>query len=93
MVSGQAVPIPVIEQAFGLFANVTLRKPHIAQLLHDEPNRICAVGEWVLSLDYCKDSPNVWKTVLCTMRNVGKQVPEAGTEISENGFLDRVRNM
>ena len=37
--------------------------------------------QWILSLELYFNSPNIWKTALCTLRNVATQVPEAGTEL------------
>lgn len=83
--------LPIVEQAFGLFSNLTLRKPHIAEHLNKEPNRIVAIGQLILQRHL--HEPNVVKTVLCTLRNVSKAVPDAGTELVESGFFDVVRQI
>ena len=85
--------LAIVEQAFGLFSNLTLRKPAISAALNKEPNRIVAIGQLVLQQPAVKLNPNVTKTVLSTLRNVAKAVPEAAAEMEDGDFFDTVRQI
>jgi hypothetical protein len=79
----------IVEQAFGLFSNLTMRKPAIAQILFDEPCRIMAVAQIILGIH--KDKPQVLKTVLSTLRNIAKQVEDAETNVRDNDIFKLMR--
>ncbi|CAD7931025.1 unnamed protein product [Amoebophrya sp. A25] len=81
----------VVEQAFGLFSNLTLRKPQICATLNADPMRIAAMGLLVLQ-DY-QDNASVVTTVLFTLRNVAKAVPEAAKEMEDSGIFELIRKI
>lgn len=81
----------IVEQGFGLFANLTMRKPHIATKLNGGDFRICAVGQMVLA--HHKANPNVVKSVLQTMRNVATQDEAAATEVKESDLIEEMRQL
>mmetsp|Transcript_3915 Transcript_3915/g.10537 ORF Transcript_3915/g.10537 Transcript_3915/m.10537 type:complete len:507 (-) Transcript_3915:173-1693(-) len=81
----------IVEQGFGLFANLTMRKPHIAAKLNGQEFRIFAVGAMVL--EHHKENPNVVKSVLQTMRNVATQDEAAGIEVRESGLIEEMRQL
>eukprot|EP00397_Hematodinium_sp_SG-2012_P031087 GEMP01032971.1.p1 GENE.GEMP01032971.1~~GEMP01032971.1.p1 ORF type:complete len:462 (+),score=95.76 GEMP01032971.1:48-1433(+) len=81
----------IVEQSFGLFANMTMRKPAIAQTLYEEPNRIVPVAQVIL--DTHQGKPNVIKTVLSTLRNVAKQSEECAQEIRDQEIFNYMRNL
>mmetsp|Transcript_64586 Transcript_64586/g.120244 ORF Transcript_64586/g.120244 Transcript_64586/m.120244 type:complete len:487 (-) Transcript_64586:56-1516(-) len=78
----------VCEQGFGLFANLTMRKPHIATRLNGPEYRIIAVGQMVLG-KYL-ERPGVVRSVVGTIRNVATQDEAAATEVREAGLLDEI---
>lgn len=82
---------PIVEQGFGLFANLTMRKPHIAAKLNGGDFRVFAVGQMVLN--YHKGNPNVVKSVLQTMRNVATQDEGAATEVKESDLIEEMRQI
>mmetsp|Transcript_60804 Transcript_60804/g.156708 ORF Transcript_60804/g.156708 Transcript_60804/m.156708 type:complete len:498 (+) Transcript_60804:74-1567(+) len=79
---------PIVEQGFGLFANLTMRKPHIATRLNGTEFRVFAVGQMVL--EHHKEKPSVVKSVLQTMRNVATQDDAAALEVKESDLLDEM---
>jgi len=81
----------IVEQAFGLFSNLTMRKPEIAQTLYEEPCRIVTISQVIF--DCHKERPNVLRAVIQTLRNVSKQVPEAATDVIEYEIFDIVRKI
>lgn len=82
---------PICEQGFGLFANLTMRKPHIATRLNSPDVRVLAVGQLVLAR--YMEKPNVVRSVLQTVRNVATQDEAAATEVKESGILEEMRQM
>jgi len=86
---GHTINKAIVEQAFGIFSNMTMRKPDIARTLHEY--RIFAVSQVIL--DQHKGNPNVVKTVLSTLRNVATQCPECAQEIQEQGLFDYMRTV
>lgn len=81
--------VPAIcEQGFGLFANLTMRKPHIAARLNGPDFRVFAVGQMLLA-EY-KDNPSVLKSVLQTMRNVATQDEQAALEVKESDLIEEM---
>jgi len=88
----QHVTCPAIcEQGFGLFANVTMRKPHIAARLNGPDIRVLAVGQLVLS--HHRGKPNVVRSVYQTMRNVATQDEAAALEVKESDLLEEMRKL
>jgi|Transcript_46768 hypothetical protein len=81
----------IVEQGFGLFANLTMRKPHIATKLNGGDFRVFAVGQMVLQ--HHKNNPNVIKSVLQTMRNVATQDETAATEVKESDLIEDMRQI
>jgi len=81
----------IVEQSFGLFSNLTMRKPEIAQTLYDEPNRIVTVAQIIL--DVHKGNPSVLRSVIQTLRNVSKQVQDAATDMNEYEIFDLLREL
>jgi len=82
---------PIVEQAFGLFANLTMRKPHIATRLNESEFRVVAVAQLVL-VQY-RNNPNVVKSALQTLRNVAKQDEAAALEIKESDLFTEMRTL
>merc|ERR1712151_1032856 len=82
---------PIVEQAFGLFANLTMRKPHIATRLNAAEFRVVAVGQLVLA--QYRSNPNVVKSVLQTLRNVAKQDDAAALEVKESDLFEEMRKL
>jgi len=86
------VGVPTIcEQGFGLFANLTMRKPHIATLLNGPKYRVVAVGQVVLQRHVAR--PGVVRSVIQTARNVATQDEAAGLEVRESGLLEELRRL
>ncbi|CAD7948229.1 unnamed protein product [Amoebophrya sp. A120] len=81
----------IVEQAFGLFSNLTLRKPQICETLNADPMRIAAMGLLVLA-EY-QNNASVVTTVLFTLRNVAKAVPEAAKEMEDSGLFELIRKI
>lgn len=73
----------ICEQGFGLFANLTMRKPHIATRLNGPDFRVFALGQIVMNKH--AQRPGVIRSVLQTMRNVATQDETAGLEVREGG--------
>lgn len=76
----------ICEQAFGLFANLSMRKPHIATRLNGPDVRVLAVGQRVLEKHPTK--PNVIRTVYQTMRNIAAADQAAEEEVRDWGIFD-----
>eukprot|EP00927_Polykrikos_kofoidii_P070984 TRINITY_DN67335_c0_g1_i1.p1 TRINITY_DN67335_c0_g1~~TRINITY_DN67335_c0_g1_i1.p1 ORF type:complete len:500 (-),score=102.03 TRINITY_DN67335_c0_g1_i1:9-1508(-) len=81
----------ICEQGFGLFANLTMRKPHIAARLNNQDFRVFAVGQLVLERHIAR--PNVARSVLQTLRNVATQDESAGVEARESGLFDNMKDI
>jgi len=82
--------VAIVEQAFGLFSNIVLRKLHIAEKLYAEPNRLALVAQVVLS--QYKDHVGVVKTVLQTLRNLSK-VEGCVEEMRDNEIFEQMRQL
>lgn len=82
---------PICEQGFGLFANLTMRKPHIASRLNSADVRVLAVGQLVMAR--YQERPNVVRSVLQTMRNVATQDEAAALELKESEILEEMRQL
>lgn len=80
--------LAIMEQAFGLFSNLTLRKEDIAEKLNAEPSRLVSIARIVLEKH--RSAPGVVKTVIQTLRNASK-VPEALEEMREYGVFELIR--
>lgn len=80
----------IVEQAFGLFSNLLLRKPHICEKMYAEPNRLAMVCQVVLAQH--KDVVGVVKTVLSTLRNLSK-VDGCVEEMRENEIFEQMRQL
>mmetsp|Transcript_2478 Transcript_2478/g.5395 ORF Transcript_2478/g.5395 Transcript_2478/m.5395 type:complete len:486 (+) Transcript_2478:78-1535(+) len=78
----------ICEQGFGLFANLTMRKPHIATRLNGPDFRIIAIAHLVLNKYTSR--PSVVRSVVGTIRNVATQDEAAATEVRESGLLDEI---
>lgn len=88
----QHVAIPAVcEQGFGLFANLTIRKPHIAKRLNGGDYRVIAVGQVVMERH--RERPGVVRSVIQTIRNVATQDDAAELEVKESGFLDDLEKL
>merc|ERR1712224_1125351 len=81
----------VCEQGFGLFANLTIRKPDIASLMNGAEIRIMAVAQVVLMKH--NDRPGVVRHVLQTLRNVASQDEAAAVELREAETLEQVKKV
>uniref|UniRef100_A0A7S4Q8P8 Protein HGH1 homolog n=1 Tax=Alexandrium monilatum TaxID=311494 RepID=A0A7S4Q8P8_9DINO len=81
----------ICEQGFGLFANLTMRKPHIATRLNSVDVRVLAVGQLVLARYI--ERPNVVRSVLQTVRNVATQDEAAALELRESDILEEMRKL
>lgn len=82
---------PICEQAFGLFANVTMRKPHIATRLASPDYQIMAVAQVVL-VKY-RENPNVSRSVIQTLRNIATQVDDFAVAVRESDVFEELRTM
>jgi len=82
--------LAIMEQAFGLFANLTLRKEDIVEKLNAEPSRLVSIAR--IALNKHRSAPGVVKTVVQTLRNASK-VPEALEEMREHGVFELIRNI
>merc|ERR1712194_460669 len=82
----------IVEQSFGLFSNLTLRKKNICQLLNAEPLRIGALAVVILNR-FGRTHGGICTTVLFTLRNVAKSVPEAAKEMEDSGVFTAVRDI
>merc|ERR1739848_47572 len=82
--------LPIVEQAFGLFSNITLRKPHVMEKLNADPGRLVAIARIILVTH--ETAPGVVKTVMQTLRNASK-VPEAVEEMREHEVFDSIRKI
>jgi len=90
-VRSQVASPAICEQGFGLFANLTMRKPHIATRLNSPEVRVLAVAQLVMARH--GERPNVVRSVLQTARNVATQDEAAATELKESGMLDEMREL
>jgi len=90
-VRSQLTNAAICEQGFGLFANLTMRKPHIAAKLNGPDVRVLAVGQ--LAMARYAEKPNVVRSVLQTVRNVATQEEAAATELRESGLLEEMRRL
>jgi len=82
---------PIVEQGFGLFANLTMRKPHIADRLNGPEYRMFAVGLLVLSK--YRQKPSVVRSVVQTLRNVATQQEAAALEAKESDLFEQLHNL
>merc|ERR1712139_150688 len=82
--------VAIMEQAFGLFSNLVLRMPHIAERLYEEPNRLAMVAQIVMQQH--NEVVGVVKTVLQTLRNLSK-VEGAAEEMKESELFEQMRNI
>jgi len=82
----------IVEQSFGLFSNLTLRKPQICHLLNAEPLRISTHAATILKR-FGKQHGGICTTVLFTLRNVAKAVPEAAKEMEHSGIFETIREI
>jgi len=82
---------PIVEQGFGLFANLTMRKPHIAERLNGSEFRVFAVGQLVLT--HHADKPSVLRSVVQTMRNVATQDENAALEVKESDLFETMEKL
>jgi len=82
--------LAIMEQAFGLFANLTLRKEDIVEKLNADPSRLVSIARIVLRQH--RTAPGVVKTVIGTLRNASK-VSEALEEMREHGVFELIRNI
>lgn len=81
----------ICEQAFGLFANVTMRKPHIAARLAGPDYKIVATADMVLERH--RGNPNVSRSIIQTLRNVATQVEAAALEVKESDLFNELRDL
>eukprot|EP00811_Abedinium_folium_P007259 NODE_16697_length_982_cov_8.045614.p1 GENE.NODE_16697_length_982_cov_8.045614~~NODE_16697_length_982_cov_8.045614.p1 ORF type:complete len:245 (-),score=86.07 NODE_16697_length_982_cov_8.045614:247-954(-) len=79
----------VVEQAFGLFANLTIRKPHIAAWLQGSECRVVALAQ--LALERHVEKPGVMRSVIQTLRNVATKHEPTATDIKESGLFEELR--
>lgn len=88
----QHVNVPAVcEQGFGLFANLTIRKPHIAKRLNGGDYRVIAVGQVVMEKH--RERPAVVRSVIQTIRNVATQDEKAEIEVKESGILEELEKL
>mmetsp|Transcript_71476 Transcript_71476/g.155255 ORF Transcript_71476/g.155255 Transcript_71476/m.155255 type:complete len:494 (+) Transcript_71476:72-1553(+) len=81
----------ICEQAFGLFANLTMRKSHIASKLNGPEFRVIAVGFMVLEKH--KQKPTTVRSVLQTIRNVATQDEAAALEVKESELFSEMQEL
>lgn len=78
------------EQAFGLFANMTIRMPAICELLAGEQYDMLDMAHTIFHTH--GSSPSMVRTAVQTIRNLSK-VPEANERIKESIVIDELREL
>merc|ERR1712098_558112 len=79
----------IMEQAFGLLSNISLRMPKIAELLH-EKHDVLSVCHTVLHTH--RQAPNLLRTVVQCVRNLSR-VEEARESVCDSIIIEELRDL